>query len=109
MKALLPFQEQHGLLQSYWRERAASAQWHTLICADTEGHLFEVTSGGELALKVMPDSLPMTNSVFRAYRYTADHPALKGKDLSPKLPITEMPARPRKAEPPRGPGARRNN
>jgi hypothetical protein len=94
---------------------------NTLICADTEGHLFEVTSGEELAweyinpvtregaLKVMPDSLPMTNSVFRAYRYTADHPALKGKDLSPKMLITEMPARPRSPEPPRGPGGSREN
>ena len=54
----------------------------------------------EGALKVMPDSLPMTNSVFRAYRYTADHPALKGTDLSPKALVTEMPPRvgPRRPE-----------
>jgi hypothetical protein len=94
---------------------------NTLICADTEGHLFEVTSDGTLvweyinpvtregALKVIPDSVPMTNSVFRAYRYTADHPALKGKDLSPKMPLTEMPARPRRPAPPDRPGGRRNN
>jgi hypothetical protein len=84
---------------------------NTLICADTEGHLFEVTSAGDLvweyinpvtregALKVMPDSLPMTNSVFRALRYTADHPALKGRDLTPKALITDMPQRVRPRRP----------
>jgi hypothetical protein len=73
---------------------------NTLICADTEGHFFEVTSGGELVweyinpvtskgtVTVFPDSLPMTNSVFRAYRYGADHPALAGKTLTPKGTIT---------------------
>jgi len=57
------------------------ANGNTLICAMTEGHLFEVTPEGELvweyinpvtrdgALKVLPDSLPMSNAVFRAYRY----------------------------------------
>ena len=74
---------------------------NTLVCAMTEGHFFEVTAEGELvweyinpvtrdgALKVLPDSLPMSNAVFRAYRYTADHPALKGKDLTPKGAITD--------------------
>ncbi len=74
---------------------------NTLICSDTEGHLFEVTSKGELVweyinpmtrqygpVTVMPDSLPMTNSVFRAYRYGADHPALVGRDLTPGDTIT---------------------
>jgi hypothetical protein len=89
------------------------ANGNTLICSDTEGHLFEVTSDGNLAweyispvtregaLKVIPDSLPMTNSVFRAARYTADHPALKGKDLTPKALITDMPQRPRQRRPER--------
>ena len=74
---------------------------NTLICAMTEGHFFEVTPEAELvweyinpvtrdgALKVLPDSLPMTNAVFRAYRYCADHPALQGKDLTPKGTITD--------------------
>jgi hypothetical protein len=51
----------------------------------------------------------MTNSVFRAYRYTAGHPALKGRDLSPKLPITDMPARPRRPDRPKEPGGKRGN
>lgn len=74
---------------------------NTLICAMTEGHFFEVTPDGDLvweyinpvtregALQVLPDSLPMSNAVFRAYRYSADHPALQGKDLTPKGTITE--------------------
>lgn len=74
---------------------------NTLICAMTEGHLFEVTHEGELAweyinpvtreggiLEAIPDSYPMTNAVFRAYRYGSDHPALAGKDLTPKGTIT---------------------
>ncbi|MBC8427793.1 DUF1566 domain-containing protein, partial [bacterium] len=76
---------------------------NTLICADTEGHLFEVTSEGELVweyinpvtkdgiLEVMPDNIPMTNAIFRAYRYGPDHPALAGRDLTPKDTITGSP------------------
>ena len=33
----------------------------------------------------------MTNSVFRAYRYSADHPALAGRDLTPENTITGKP------------------
>lgn len=91
--------------QGFFSHIGSSAQrlpnGNTLICADTEGHLFEVTAEGDLvweyinpvtkdgALKVLPDSLPMTNSVFRAYRYTEDHPALVGKTLLPGGTITE--------------------
>ena len=45
----------------------------------------------------MPDCIPMTNSVFRAYRYAPDDPALKGKDLTPKGTITDK--FPRAADP----------
>ena len=73
---------------------------NTLICADTEGHFLEVTAGsGDTApeivweyispvtkdlgaLRVMPDAVPMTNSVFRAYRFAADDPAFVGKALA---------------------------
>ncbi len=73
---------------------------NTFICSDTEGHLFEVTPDGKLAweyinpvtrdgaVKVLGDVLPMTNSLFRAYRYGSDHPALKGRELTPKGTIT---------------------
>jgi hypothetical protein len=77
---------------------------NTFICSDTEGHFFEVTKDGELAweyinpvtrdgaVKVLVDSLPMTNSTFRAFRFAADHPAFKGRDLTPQGTITERAA-----------------
>jgi hypothetical protein len=84
--------------QAFFSHIGGSAQrlpnGNTLICSDTEGHLFEVTADGILVweyinpvtrdgiLTVMPDSLPMTNFVFRAYRYTADYPGLAGKTLT---------------------------
>ena len=73
---------------------------NTIICADTEGHIFEVTSDDQVVweyinpvtkdgiVEVMKDEYPMTNSVFRAYRYSASHPALAGKDLTPQSTIT---------------------
>jgi len=66
----------------------------------TEGHIFEVTSEGELVweyinpvtkdgvLEVIPDNYPMKNSIFRVNRYGPDYPALIGKDLTPKDTIT---------------------
>ncbi|MCK4884454.1 aryl-sulfate sulfotransferase, partial [Candidatus Bathyarchaeota archaeon] len=74
---------------------------NTLICAMTEGHFFEVTSEGELVweyinpvtadgvLEIMPDNYPMTNSIFRVYRYGSDYPALISKDLAPNGTITD--------------------
>jgi len=54
-------------------------------------------------LETMPDAYPMTNSIFRAYRYTAGHPALTGKDLTPRGTITaafSQEARPTGQRPP---------
>ena len=34
----------------------------------------------------------MDNPVFKAYRYSADHPALIGRDLTPNGSITEIEA-----------------
>lgn len=74
---------------------------NTLICAMTEGDIFEVTPDGEAVweyinpitsslgiVEVLPDCYPMSNSVWRAYRYGAEHPALANRDLSPKGTIT---------------------
>jgi len=74
---------------------------NTLICSSTEGHIFEVTKEGEVVweyinpvtrageiLEVIPDCNPMANHVWRAHRYTSDHPALAGRDLTPKGTIT---------------------
>ncbi len=73
---------------------------NTLICADTEGHIFEVTSDGDLVWEYINpvttegqivdeiiDAPPMFNPVFRAYRYSASHPTFAGRDLSPMGPI----------------------
>lgn len=73
------------------------ANGNTLVCADTEGHFVEVTADGTLVweyispvikgaapVATMTDALPMTNSVFRAYRYAPDDPLLAGKALLPQ-------------------------
>ena len=91
--------------QGFFSHIGAGAQrlpnGNTLICSDTEGHLFEVTADGSLVweyinpitkefgtLTTMPDAFPMTNSVFRAYRYSANHPALAANELTPQGTIT---------------------
>ena len=78
---------------------------NTLICSDTQGHLFEVTYGNGTTSpqlvweyinpvtadgikQVITDQYPMYNSVFRCLRYTSDHPSLQGKSLSRKGTIT---------------------
>ena len=78
---------------------------NTLICSDTDGDLFEINYADSTAntkilwnyinpvcadgiKRVIVDAYPMYNSVFRAYRYTADHPALKGKTLIKGQTIT---------------------
>ena len=73
---------------------------NTLICADTEGHIFEVTAEGDLVWEYINpvttdgeivaetiDAPPMHNPVFRAYRYSASHPAFAGRTLTPMGPI----------------------
>ena len=109
--------------QGFFAHIGAGAQrlpnGNTLICSDTEGHLFEVTAQGELAweyinpvtrslgtVKTLPDSIPMTNSVFRCYRYGPDHPAFKGRDLTPKGTITEDFAMKADTRPSRGQGGK---
>lgn len=102
--------------QGFFSHIGAGAQrlpnGNTLICSDTEGHFIEVTAQNELVweyinpvtkefgvLKTMPDTIPMANSVFRCYRYSADHPALKGRDLTPKGLLTDIVQRPARKNP----------
>jgi hypothetical protein len=74
---------------------------NTLICSDTQGHFFEVTAGDTLVVweyinpvtkdgikTVFADQYPMYNSVFRAARYSADHPAFKGRTLTRTKTLT---------------------
>ena len=91
----------HGFFSHIGSSGQRLPNGNTFICSDTEGHFFEVTDKGELVweyinpvtrdgpVKVLGDVLPMVNSAFRAYRYPADHPAFKGRDLTPRGTITE--------------------
>ncbi len=72
---------------------------NTLICADTEGYILEVTPEGDTvwdyivplvsgsAVLVIGDNLPMANSIFRAYRYQASDAAFMGRTLTPGATI----------------------
>jgi hypothetical protein len=74
---------------------------NTFICAMNDGHFFEdspadtsivweyinpVTRSG--IKKIKTDSYPTDNAAFRAYRYSKDHPALAGRDLTPGNTLT---------------------
>ena len=74
---------------------------NTLICAMNDGHFFEVYPNDSTIAweyinpmtrlgikKVKVDNYPTFNGVFRAYRYTADNPALVGHDLTPGNTMT---------------------
>lgn len=74
---------------------------NTFICAMNDGHFFEVSPSDTSIVweyinpitrdgikKVKTDNYPTYNAAFRAYRYTKDHPALVGHDLSPGETIT---------------------
>lgn len=60
---------------------------NTLICEGLWGRIFEVTPAGEMVWNFInpffvPNDAkqgPGTNSVFRAYRYTADSPEIRGR------------------------------
>ncbi|MBW1915176.1 MAG: hypothetical protein JRI86_09580 [Deltaproteobacteria bacterium] len=70
--------------------------------ATARGQMFQVTSDGELAWeyivpmraegirKVIIDMDSRSNNVGFPWMYGPDHPALKGKDLTPKGKITEL-------------------
>jgi outer membrane protein assembly factor BamB len=83
---------------------------NTLITSTHGGHLFEVTpnkkvvwdfvnpifSGQPKCVASEDDAFPlkdhtnaMLNMIHRAYRYGADYPGLKGRDLSKKVPLVE--------------------
>jgi hypothetical protein len=108
----------HGFFSHIGSSARRLPNGNTFICSDTEGHLFEVTAAGALvweyvnpvtrdgAVKVLGDVLPMTNSVFRAFRYGAAHPAFKGRDLSPAGTITERAAQGLDTRPQRRPPGR---
>ena len=73
---------------------------NTLICSDTEGHIIEVTSAGDVVweyinpvgsdaiVKFKFDNWPMYNSIFRAFRINTNDPALAGRTLTSGSTIT---------------------
>jgi hypothetical protein len=74
---------------------------NTLVCSMNDGHFFEVAPSDTSIVweyfnpmtrdgikKIKVDNYPTYNGVFRAYRYTSDHPALEGHDLTPGATIT---------------------
>jgi hypothetical protein len=74
---------------------------NTLVCSMNDGHFFEVRPADTSIVweyinpmtrngikKIKTDNYPTYNGVFRAYRYTADHPALAGHDLTPGKTMT---------------------
>jgi hypothetical protein len=64
---------------------------NTLICEGSQGRIFEVTPEKEIVWEYINpffasgNGMGRTNWIFRAHRYSADHPALWGKDLAPKM------------------------
>jgi hypothetical protein len=84
---------------SFYSTIGSSAQrllnGNTLICSMNDGHFFEVAPDDTTIVweyinpmtrdgvkKIKEDNYPTYNGVFRAYRYTSDHPALAGHDLT---------------------------
>jgi hypothetical protein len=66
-----------------------------------DGHFFEVSPSDTSIVweyinpitrsgikKIKTDTYPTDNAAFRAYRYSKDHPALKGKTLTPGKTLT---------------------
>ena len=65
---------------------------NTLICEGAFGRIFEVTKNGRVVWEYInpfyaPDlrSGDPTNMVFRAHRYSPEHPSLEGRDLNPDI------------------------
>ena len=90
----------HGMFSHIGGSVQRLANTNTLVCADTEGHIIEVTPAGDAVweyinpvtadgiLKYKRDNWPMYNSIFRAYRYRATDPPLLGRTLTPGNTIT---------------------
>ena len=99
---------------SFFSYRQGAAQrlpnGNTLVTSTQQGHLFEVTAEGKVVWEFInpimlgqpkavfcdaTDHLAplghdmFTNMVHRAYLYSPDHPALAGRDLTPKWPLVK--------------------
>jgi len=96
------YEDPGAFFSSHLSSAERLANGNTLVCEGVRGRFFEVTSEGEMVWEyINPVSAdgPVaqgqqgggmgfpTNGVFRAEKYAADHPALVGRDLSPRGPI----------------------
>jgi hypothetical protein len=74
---------------------------NTLVCSMNDGHFFEIEPNDTSITweyinpmtrdgikHVKKDNYPTYNGVFRAYRYSSDHPALSGHDISSDKTMT---------------------
>lgn len=96
--------------QSFYSFRQGYAQMlpngNIHVTSTNSGHLFEVTKdkkivwdyvspvfNGKTKCYAEDGDMPnmMNNMIHRSYRYGADYPGLKDKDLSEKVPLTECP------------------
>ena len=62
---------------------------NTLICAATQGRIFEITEKGEIVWEYVSPfygkmEQGIVNWMFRAYRYAPDYEGLAGKTLAPE-------------------------
>ena len=95
---------------------------NTLVCSGPHGHIFEVTSAGEVVWEYISpvgdrtqgnygiyetmtaDTGTFFSAFFKCARYTPEYAGLEGKDLTPRGKITELytnePARPARPEVP---------
>ncbi len=90
---------------SFYSSIGSSAQrlpnGNTFVCSMNDGHFFEVAPNDTSIVwefinpmtrdglkKIKVDNYPTYNGVFRAYRYTSDHPAITGHDLTPGSTMT---------------------
>ena len=75
------------------------ANGNTLICEGSKGQFFEIDADLNIVWKyINPNSAkgimtqgdePAANAVFRAIKYSSNHPAFEGKELTPGNPIEQ--------------------
>jgi hypothetical protein len=82
-------QPSHQFFSSFISSAQRLPMGNVLICEGASGRLFEVTRQGEIVwewINPFVDGQPdgsVTSSLYRAYRYDLDHPALAEQELEP--------------------------
>jgi hypothetical protein len=63
---------------------------NTLICSGNAATVFEVTPRMEVVWRFVNPVPGLAGELFRSYRFGVDHPALKGKNLTPGKKLEEL-------------------